>query len=77
MFPPARPLQSKNEPHVPYRNSALTQVLSQSLGGNAKCCMFANLSPLESNLAETISTLKFASNVTKIELGGASKNKSK
>jgi len=62
---------STGERHVPYRNSALTTVLAESLGGNAKCCMFANTSPLESNLGESISTLKFASAITKIELGRA------
>ena len=45
--------------HVPYRNSKLTHVLQDSLGGDAKTCVFINASPAESNLAETIGTLKF------------------
>eukprot|EP00037_Helgoeca_nana_P018080 m.172429 g.172429 ORF g.172429 m.172429 type:complete len:922 (+) comp24285_c0_seq1:102-2867(+) len=68
---------SKGDPHIPYRNSALTTVLQETLGGNAKCCMFANASPLESNLAETISTLKYATTITKIELGHAKSNRAK
>ena len=61
----------KKSPHIPYKNSALTHVLSDSLGGQAKCAMFMNCSPLTSNLPETISTLRFAENIAKIELGQA------
>eukprot|EP00038_Savillea_parva_P008240 m.175586 g.175586 ORF g.175586 m.175586 type:complete len:935 (-) comp14023_c0_seq1:255-3059(-) len=68
---------SKGDPHVPYRNSALTTVLKESLGGHAKCCMFANTSPLDSNLGETISTLKFARTITSVELGHAKSNRTK
>ena len=63
----------KKSPHIPYKNSALTHVLSDSLGGQAKCAMFINCSPLESNLPETISSLRFAENIGKIELGKAQK----
>jgi len=63
----------KKSPHIPYKNSALTHVLSDSLGGQAKCAMFINCSPLESNLPETISSLRFAENIGKIELGQAKK----
>lgn len=66
---------AKKDPHVPYRNSVLTHVLANSLGGNSKTCMFAACSPLESNLPETISTLKFATNISKIELGKAKSSK--
>jgi kinesin family protein C2/C3 len=45
--------------HIPYRNSKLTHILQDSLGGDAKCCVFINISPAESNLPETIGTLKF------------------
>jgi len=61
------------DPHIPYKNSVLTHALSDCLGGNAKCAMFMACSPLESNLPETISTLRFASNIAKIELGPAKK----
>jgi len=67
----------KKSPHIPYKNSALTHVLSDSLGGQAKCAMFINCSPLESNLPETISSLRFAENIGKIELGQAKKKKKK
>ena len=45
--------------HIPYRNSKLTHILQDSLGGDAKTCVFINVSPAESNLSETIGTLKF------------------
>ena len=45
--------------HIPYRNSKLTHVLQDSLGGDSKTCVFINISPAESNLPETIGTLKF------------------
>lgn len=46
--------------HVPYRNSKLTLLLKDSLGGNSKTCIIATISPLERCFAETLSTLKFA-----------------
>jgi kinesin family protein C2/C3 len=48
-----------NQSHIPYRNSKLTHFLQDSLGGDSKCCVFINVSPAESNLSETLSTLKF------------------
>jgi hypothetical protein len=45
--------------HIPYRNSKLTHLLQDSLGGDSKTCLFINVSPAESNLPETIGTLKF------------------
>lgn len=46
---------------VPYRDSKLTRLLQDSLGGNSKTIMIATISPLASNFEETISTLKYAS----------------
>lgn len=63
----------KGEPHVPYKNSVLTHALADNLGGNAKCAMFINCSPLENNLPETISSLRFAEGIASIELGHAKK----
>ena len=46
--------------HVPYRDSKLTFLLKDSLGGNSKTFIIANISPSVSSFAETLSTLKFA-----------------
>ena len=46
--------------HIPYRNSQLTYLLSESLGGNSKTIMIAAVSPAASNFEETTSTLMFA-----------------
>ncbi|XP_010528917.1 PREDICTED: kinesin-like protein KIN-14G [Tarenaya hassleriana] len=67
-------LAQKNN-HVPYRNSKLTQLLQDSLGGQAKTLMFVHISPELEALAETISTLKFAERVATVELGAARVNK--
>eukprot|EP00026_Physarum_polycephalum_P001890 Phypoly_transcript_01893.p1 GENE.Phypoly_transcript_01893~~Phypoly_transcript_01893.p1 ORF type:complete len:964 (+),score=247.70 Phypoly_transcript_01893:126-3017(+) len=50
---------SKKNKHVPYRDSKLTHILKESLGGNTKTCMLIACSPHEYNIEETISTLKF------------------
>ncbi|KAK4748802.1 hypothetical protein SAY87_015388 [Trapa incisa] len=67
-------LAQKNS-HVPYRNSKLTQLLQDSLGGQAKTLMFVHISPDPESLGETISTLKFAERVSAVELGAARVNK--
>ena len=46
--------------HVPYRDSKLTQLLRDSLGGSARTWLIANLNPLSSCRSETLSTLLFA-----------------
>jgi len=51
----------KGNPHVPYKNHKLTQVMSDALGGTSKTLMFVNCSPASSNFEETLMTLKFAS----------------
>ncbi|XP_039131355.1 kinesin-like protein KIN-14F isoform X2 [Dioscorea cayenensis subsp. rotundata] len=61
--------------HIPYRNSKLTQVLQDALGGNAKTLMFVHINPEVNAYGETISTLKFAERVASIELGAARANK--
>lgn len=45
--------------HVPYRDSKLTRILQESLGGNAKTSLIINLSPSILNDAETLGTLRF------------------
>ncbi|KAG4916813.1 hypothetical protein JHK87_054370 [Glycine soja] len=67
-------LAQKNA-HVPYRNSKLTQLLQDSLGGQAKTLMFVHISPEPEALGETLSTLKFAERVSTVELGAARVNK--
>jgi len=52
---------SKNAKHIPYRNHKLTQLLSDSIGGNAKTLMFVNCSPVLDNADETASSLSYAS----------------
>lgn len=47
--------------HVPYRDSRLTFLLQDSLGGNAKTLMIANISPSSVSAMETLSTLNFMS----------------
>ncbi|KAJ6770827.1 KINESIN-LIKE PROTEIN KIN-14F [Salix purpurea] len=66
---------AQKSPHVPYRNSKLTQILQDSLGGHAKTLMFVHINPELNSIGETISTLKFAERVSSIELGAARSNK--
>ncbi|ORX38250.1 putative microtubule motor [Kockovaella imperatae] len=47
-------------PHIPYRESKLTRLLQDSLGGRTKTCIVATVSPVRSNLEETLSTLDYA-----------------
>ncbi|KAK0745793.1 P-loop containing nucleoside triphosphate hydrolase protein [Schizothecium vesticola] len=46
--------------HIPYRESKLTRLLQDSLGGRTKTCIIATVSPAKSNLEETLSTLEYA-----------------
>ncbi|XP_053356181.1 kinesin-like protein KIFC3 isoform X2 [Clarias gariepinus] len=58
--------------HVPFRNSRLTYLLQDSLSGDSKTLMLVQVSPLESNIIESVCSLKFAQRVRTIELGPAS-----
>ncbi|KAJ3111981.1 Kinesin-like protein kif3b [Phlyctochytrium bullatum] len=53
--------------HIPYRDSKLTRLLQDSLGGNAKTLMIATLSPASYNFEETLSTLRYANRAKKIK----------
>lgn len=57
----------KKAGHIPYRNSVLTRMLQDSIGGNSKTTLIITCSPSEFNLAETISTLRFGERAKKIK----------
>ena len=52
--------------HIPYRNSPLTWLLKECLGGNSRTKMIATISPSSSCFDETLSTLRYASRATRI-----------
>ena len=53
--------------HIPYRNSKLTRLLQDSLGGNSKTVMVANIGPADYNFDESISTLRYANRAKNIK----------
>jgi len=53
---------------VRYRDSKLTFLLRDSLGGNAKTLLVATVSPADENYAETLSTLKFGARAKEVRL---------
>ena len=53
--------------HVPFRDSVLTWLLKNSLGGNAKVALVATVSPSEDDHDETLSTLRFADRMQRVE----------
>ncbi|GJP31861.1 hypothetical protein CLOM_g15440 [Closterium sp. NIES-68] len=58
---------SQGSDFVPYRNSVLTWLLKESLGGNSKTVMIANISPAFEDLRETLSTLRYANRAKRIQ----------
>jgi len=53
--------------HIPYRDSKLTRLLQDSLGGNTKTSMVANIGPADWNFDETMSTLRYADRAKNIK----------
>eukprot|EP00056_Hartaetosiga_gracilis_P002909 m.58169 g.58169 ORF g.58169 m.58169 type:complete len:919 (+) comp11246_c0_seq1:43-2799(+) len=65
-------LASKQK-HIPYRNSKLTHLLQDSLGGSAKTIMVVQVAPVVKNVDESKNSLDFAKRVRSVELGSAKK----
>ncbi|XP_007933516.1 stAR-related lipid transfer protein 9 [Orycteropus afer afer] len=57
---------SRRQSYIPYRDSVLTWLLKDSLGGNSKTIMVATVSPAHTSYNETMSTLRYASNAKNI-----------
>jgi len=60
-------LVSDKKQHVPYRDSKLTKLLMDSLGGNSKTVMIANIGPADYNYDETLTTLRYANRAKDIK----------
>ncbi|XP_031641022.1 kinesin-like protein Klp68D [Contarinia nasturtii] len=58
---------AENSPHIPYRDSKLTRLLQDSLGGNSKTIMIANIGPSSYNYNETVTTLRYAQRAKTIQ----------
>ncbi|CAM9421043.1 unnamed protein product, partial [Discosporangium mesarthrocarpum] len=56
-----------DRPHIPFRDSKLTRVLAESLGGNANAALIATVGPAPQNQAESLSTLLFASRCMRVK----------
>jgi kinesin family protein 5 len=60
-------LTDKKVSHIPYRESKLTRILSESLGGNSKTLLIITCSPHPYNDSETLSTLRFGARARNIK----------
>ena len=61
-------LTGKTKSHVPYRNSKLTRLLQDSLGGNCRTMFVVTVSPSRASCEETVSTLQFADRAMKVRV---------
>ena len=76
----AEKTQKGSKIYIPYRDSKLTRILKDSLGGNSRTVMIANISPFIYNFDDTYNTLKYAERAkcikTKVKINIAENNKS-
>ena len=61
-------LTESNRKHIPYRDSTLTHMLKESLGGNARTYLITTVSSMASDVAESIGTLRFGSRAKTVQL---------
>ena len=62
---------ARKEAHIPFRDSKLTYLLQDSLGGNSKTMMLVMCGPTKDNSAETVNTLQFGSRAKEVQMGKA------
>mmetsp|Transcript_22817 Transcript_22817/g.43397 ORF Transcript_22817/g.43397 Transcript_22817/m.43397 type:complete len:1375 (+) Transcript_22817:150-4274(+) len=60
--------------HIPYRDSKLTYLLQDSIGGNSRTMMVVNIAPTDASYDETVHALQFATRVRRIQIGAAQRN---
>ena len=60
-------LTTKGHTHVPFRNSVLTRILQESIGGNSKTTLIVCASPADGDITETLSTLRFAARAKRVK----------
>jgi kinesin family protein C2/C3 len=60
--------------HIPYRDSKLTYLLQDSIGGNSRTMMVVNISPTDGSYDESVHALQFATRVRRIQIGAAQRN---
>ena len=58
---------TENSPHIPFRDSKLTRILADSLGGNSKTCLIVTCNPIFENMEETVSSIRFGTTVKTIK----------
>lgn len=60
--------------HIPYRDSKLTYLLQDSIGGNSRTMMVVNIAPTDGSYDESVHALQFATRVRRIQIGAAQRN---
>jgi kinesin family protein 13 len=70
----SKPNKAKGDIHVPYRDSTLTFLLKESLGGNSKTVMVAAVSPADDNFEESMSTLRWVSSFAALFIVGVERS---